>query len=343
MLKIGQIFNSILSVLTPRQREVVEGRFGLDKSRFPETLAAIGDRLKVTRERIRQIEKSALDLLNKEVAKSAICQQILNNGKKRLKNAGGVIKQDLLLEEICDSSEGLHENHLALLLEASHAFHFHPEDENYWSFYYLSKNDLKAAENFIDDWANFLEGQKEKVLAGFYKSHLKDYAKHKHLGQTQAENFLAISKKIHANSYGDIGLGSWPEIRPLTTRDRAYLVMKKKSEPLHFEAIADAINDAKLSVQLALAPTVHNELIKDQRFVLVGRGIYALREHGYEPGIAREVIQRVLVGHGPMKTRDVISAVQKQRLFKTNTIIVNLQNKSFFERLSDGKYRVRKS
>ncbi len=343
MLSTSKLFTPLLGGLTARQKEVIIGRFGLDKSGQPETLAAIGDRLQVTRERVRQIEHSALMILRDEVKKSAQCLQILNNCKKLLKSAGGVMKQDLLLNEISGTIEGFNENYLALLIEASEELYFYPEDEEYHSFYYLSKNDFRTAASFIDGWTAFLKEQKTKVLDGQYKAYFKEYAKRKHVEQSKADHFLAISKKIHTNAYGDIGLHVWPEIRPMTTRDRAYLVLKKKAEPLHFVAIADAINAAKLSAQEALAPTVHNELIKDERFVLVGRGIYALKEHGYEPGIAREVIQKVLKSSGPLKAPEVVSEVQKQRLFKENTIIINLQNKHYFERLADGKYRVRES
>ena len=93
----------------------------------------------------------------------------------------------------------------------------------------------------------------------------------------------------------------WPEISPKTVRDKIYLVLKKNDEPLHFETIARRINEVKFDDgQKALGPTVHNELIKDDRFVLVGRGMYGLQERGYEPGIAREVIAKVLKEKGPL-------------------------------------------
>jgi len=339
----SKLLAPLLGSLSSRQKEVIAGRFGLDKSAEAQTLAAIGERLNVTRERVRQIENSALVILNKEVKKSAACLQVLNNCKKLLKASGGVMKKEFLLEELAKLEDGMNENQLALLIEASGEFYFYSEDEEYWSFYYLSKNDLRAATGFIEGWSAFLKEHKSNILDGQYKAHLKEYSKKKHLEQNKADHFLAISKKIHVNPYGDIGLHAWPEIRPMTTRDRAYLVLKKGGEPLHFVAIADAINQAKLSNQEALAPTVHNELIKDERFVLVGRGIYALKESGYEPGIAREVIQKILKSSGPLKVPEVVSAVQKQRLFKENTIVINLQNKNHFERLPDGRYRVRES
>jgi hypothetical protein len=343
MSSITKALTPVLGILTPRQKEVILGRFGLDKSGEAQTLAAVGDRLHVTRERVRQIEQSALALMSKEITSSPLCVNIINTAKKVLKSSGGVMKQGALLEELSSVAEGINENHLSLLLEASHEFEFYAEDEEYWAFYCISKAELRTATGFVEAWESFLESQKEKVLTGSYKPYLKDFIKRKRVDPVHAEQFLAISKKIHANTYGDVGLRTWPEIRPMTTRDRAYLILKKNKEPLHFVTIADAINAAKLSAQKALAPTVHNELIKDSRFVLVGRGMYALREQGYEPGIAKDVIKRVLKANGSMTAEEVVAEVSKQRMFKTNTVVINLQNKDYFEHLSDGKYRVRES
>src|SRR6185369_3160842 len=147
-----------------------------------------------------------------------------------------------------------------------------------------------------------------------------------------AEQYAALSKKIHRNSFGDIGLADWPEVRPKTIRDRIYVVLKKQKKPVHFEEIANLINQARLDSRVAIPSTVHNELIKDDRFVLVGRGLYGLSEHGYEAGTAQEVIARILKKKGPLKSHEIVQAVQKERLFKHNTILVNLQNKNLFER-----------
>jgi RNA polymerase nonessential primary-like sigma factor len=53
--------------LTPQQREVLALRFGLDDGRSL-TLAKIGDRLNISRERVRQIEREALTKLRKRRA-----------------------------------------------------------------------------------------------------------------------------------------------------------------------------------------------------------------------------------------------------------------------------------
>jgi hypothetical protein len=188
-----------------------------------------------------------------------------------------------------------------------------------------------------------LEKQKGQALKGQYEDLFKNFLKAKNTPRGYAENYISISRRIHRNPYGDTGLREWAEIRPMTIRDRIYLVLKKKAEPLHFETIAKTINETRFDNRVALASTVHNELIKDDRFVLVGRGTYGLTEYGYEPGTAKVVIKRVLQKHGPLKPNEVVLHVQKERLFKSNTVLINLQDKNLFKRLPDGRYHIREA
>ncbi|MEK9179905.1 MAG: sigma factor-like helix-turn-helix DNA-binding protein [Patescibacteria group bacterium] len=340
---LNKPFEALFEGLLPKQKEVIFGRFGLDKGGEEKTLASIGEKLNLTRERVRQIEKSALDVIRDAAAKSAIVAQLLSRVKREISAVGGAMGKEELLKTISGSFGGQKINHLDLLSEATGAFHAHPEDDRFRAFYYLKKEDLKSAMDFIDGWKNYLNQNKEKVLSGSYQDHFKNFIRSRNLERKIADNFLHLSKLIHENAYGDMGLAAWPEIRPATTRDRAYLVLRKKGEPLHFEELTKEINEAKLSPQLALAPTVHNELIKDTRFVLVGRGTYALREQGYEPGIARDVIKRILRKNGPLGRDEIVELVNKERFLKPNTIAINLQSKSHFERTSDGRYRVREA
>lgn len=338
-----KLVNSLLTGLNPRQEEVIIGRFGLKKSQEPQTLAAIGERYGITRERVRQIEASSLVYLRNKIKSEPAALEIINRAQKTLKSAGGVLKKEDLLKELQISTEGLNENYLALLIEASGAFNFYSEDANFYDFYYLDKQHLKDASQFIDQLVKFLRPKKEDILQGKFSTHLSAFLKAERFEVQHANNFLKISKKIHTNPYGDTGLAVWPEIKPQTIRDRIYLILKKKGGPLHFRIIADSINDVGFQNKVALVPTVHNELIKDPRFILVGRGIYGLSEFGYEPGTAREVIQRILKKVGPLDLPQIIEVVQKERFFKPNTIIANLQNKNYFKKLDNGRYQIRES
>lgn len=343
MASTAKIINTALTGLSPRQREVLEGRFGL-KDTEGETLAAIGDRMGITRERVRQIENGALAVAKTNVSKDEETTVLLDKIKKYIASKGGVARKDDVVTYAEAFAKGIGENQIDFLSEASATFNVYREDEDYHPFYYVSDRELKNAQAFVDGWTNFLKSKKEAALPeGAYRTELASYSKMKALESTVAANYLAVTKHIHTNRYGDVGLRDWPEINPTTIRDKIYLVLKKVGEPLHFETIAKRINDVKFDEQVALAPTVHNELIKDTRFVLVGRGMYGLKEHGYEPGTAREVIAKVLKTAGPMKATEVVEKVNSQRFFKENTILINLQNKATFERLSDGRYRVRES
>lgn len=343
MASITKIVNTALTGLNPRQKEVVLARFGLEKPGEGETLAAIGDRLNVTRERVRQIENGAIALVKANVNNNPEAADVLLKVKKFVVSRGGVARKGDVVQFANTIANGVREAHLDFLAEASEVFHLYREDEQYYPFYYVSEKDLKNAQGFVDGWVNFLKSRKDKVFADSYGVQLASFLKSKSADRTIAENYLSISKRIHVNPYGDKGLRDWPEISPSTVRDKIYLVLKKKSEPLHFEDIAKHINQVGFDDQKALAPTVHNELIKDQRFVLVGRGMYGLRENGYEPGTARQVIAKVLKSRGPLRPTDVVTHVNKERFFKQNTILINLQNKNYFERLPDGRYRVRES
>ena len=131
-----------------------------------------------------------------------------------------------------------------------------------------------------------------------------------------------------------------PKIRPKGVRDKAYVVLSRSGKPMHFRAIAEAINSLQWTKKPAHHQTVHNELIKaNNRFVLVGRGLYALREWGYTPGTVSQVMAEVIKKSGHSLTRqEVVQKVLEHRFVKENTILLNLQNRSIFSKDAEGKY-----
>lgn len=338
-------FSSLINGLQTRQQEVVKSRFGLTGAGVSETLAAIGERYGITRERVRQIEGAALKNLKEAISANSYFQRLLEQGKKFLKNNLGISSREALLDFQKKSGFALTQQQLALVLASSGAFFFRDEDEDFHALYFADQKAFDSAATLINSWSAELESNKDHILKNstHYDGLLAQFIKTQSVPRGQFDRYLSISKRIGQNPYGDRGLASWPEINPMTVRDRIYLVLKKETKPLHFQTIAKYINKSWNTSRPALAPTCHNELIKDDRFVLVGRGMYALAEHGYLPGTAREVIVRVLKQAGPLRAKEVVAAVQKERFIKHNTILVNLQNKDFFHRLSDGSYQVRES
>ena len=59
--------NTLLTELTPQQREVLTLRYGLDDG-YELSLAKVGERLNLSRERVRQLERQALDHLRRRKA-----------------------------------------------------------------------------------------------------------------------------------------------------------------------------------------------------------------------------------------------------------------------------------
>ena len=341
---VNKAFSAILKELPDRQREILIGRFGLKSADAEtETLEELGGRYGITRERVRQIEAAALKNLSQKIKGHQVFDAFLTSVKKHLKSAGGVLSENNLVKLVSVAFPDANKNQMKLVSEVSGEFGFHLDDKNFLPFYFADEAGVKLASGFVSQWVSFVKSRRGEILSGQYEENLKDFSKGKNVPFSYASNFLAVSKKISSNPYGEVGLVEWPEIVPKTIRDRIYLVLNKNKKPLHFTEIAKTINETKFDKKVALASTVHNELIKDNRFVLVGRGLYGLREHGYEPGTAKEVIHKILKKHGPLKPKQVIEAVNKERFFKYNTILVNLQNKNLFERLVDGSYRVRQS
>ena len=150
------------------------------------------------------------------------------------------------------------------------------------------------------------------------------------------KRWLSMSKKVAKNPLGEWGKATSPNIRTRGVKDYAYLVMRKHGTPLHFKEVADSIG--KTFHKKIHYATCHNELIKDDRFVLVGRGMYALAEWGYKRGTAREVIVDILKSEGSLEKDTIIQKVNKERYFKKNTILVNLANTKYFKKNKNGLY-----
>ena len=155
-------------------------------------------------------------------------------------------------------------------------------------------------------------------------------------------SILKAAQKIEQNKFGFWGIHHWREINPKTINDKIYLVLKNHERPMHFAKIADRINQIGFDNKIANAATVHNELILDNKYVLVGRGIYSLKEWGYRDGTVADVIVDILSeSEEPMTRDEIINKVLEKRLVKKATIILALMDKNRFIK-TDGKYSLKK-
>ena len=318
-------------------RDVVEKRFGL-RGGSAYTLQAIGKEYKITRERVRQIEYDALKQLRKDEHLKDVAP-VFQAMNAHLVAHGGVIAEHQLFASLC---ENRYHPHVALLLDIGPSFHRVAENNDYHQRWATSKDTAHGAEKIVGAVVKELEDGKRTVSIDELHAIISRVAKEVH-GQEPQEHvvktLLASSKQISKNPYNEYGLAWWPAINPSGVKDKAYVAIAKAAKPLHFREVADVINKAGWSKKKAHPQTVHNELIKDKRFVLVGRGLYALKEWGYEPGAVRDVIVSVLKeAHKPMSKGEIVTAATKKRLVKVPTILLNLQNKKLFKHLDDGSY-----
>jgi hypothetical protein len=272
---------NLLSPLNPRAKEVIIGRFGLSELGDRKTLESIGKKYGITRERVRQIENFALKVIKKSenfLTENAVFQEV----KKLMQEAGGVVHEETFLTNL--AKDKLTQNHIHFYLVLHEDFKEHKEDEHFnkhWSVDSKVKdivhNSLLQLHSSITDEEMIAENV---LLDRFVKQmdELHDVYKSKEMLQ----KYLELSKTLGKNQMGEWGKKTSPNIKTRGVKDYAYLVVRKYGKPMHFREVAKGIlEEFKRKAHVA---TCHNELIRDNRFVLVGRGIYGLREWGHSGG-----------------------------------------------------------
>jgi len=317
-----------LNSLSPRQREVLARRFGL-LSGSPETLQKIGSDFKITRERVRQLERDGLNNLRKN--NPNCLKPPFNSLKQHLQRQGGVSREKALLEQFGQDEQSQFAYFLLVLGDLFYRF---AETARTFAFWSLQKNAQSALE------------KKLGALASRIKKSQRPLNQEELLGVSISAldlSALEIAKEIAKSPLGEFGLSSWPEVRPRGVKDAAYLALKQKGKPLHFRNITQRANNIKglFDNREILPQTVHNELIRDPRFVLVGRGIYGLSEWGYQNGAVKDIIVNVLKqAPAPLPKQEILEKVMAQRLVKANTILLNLNNQALFAKNADGTYHL---
>lgn len=331
-----------LEKLTVREKQILTGRYGL-ASGSPLTLEEIGKKLNLTRERVRQIEKDTLKKLN-ELSASASFVDGINLLFQIIEENGNIIKENRIFDIILASSDTpVNRMGILFLLYLIPRFHLLKESALYHRAWHVAAFDQKLLEQTMNLALSILnEAGKPLARADLFKSlraQAEKGADFKGLSDDGMESYLFIFKKVERNPFNEWGLSSWPEIRPKDVGDKAYLVLLHDKSPQHYGKITEMINKYKFDERIAQKETVHNELIKDKRFVLVGRGIYALSSWGYKPGVVADIIEDLLrKAQQPLSRDELIGQVLKQRLVKKNTIIVGLSNRTRFKKTPENKY-----
>lgn len=315
-----------------REREIIARRFGLYDRK--ETLEQIGELLGITRERVRQLEKAIMIRLRiaaednlphvNEVEKQFI---------RHLHDLGRVAKIQDLTVRVAKDPDDRARAHVAFLSYISPRLSVVEENDNYHHAVGIKEHyDEAKIKKDVDQIVDTIKKTGQPM--SIEELHAK--VDHDHPDHVRA--LASVSKNL-SSLKDKWGLSKWPTVNPKNIRDKIYVILRDNGKPMHFNEIARAIKNSDFRRKDVTTQAIHNELIKDGRFVLIGRGIYALKDWGYEKGTVADIITEILKKEGgPLHRDEIVKRVLKHRQVKETTILLNLQGKQRFKRVAKATY-----
>ena len=330
------ISGSLKIIEQDREKEIISRRFGLKGAK--ETLEQIGEMLSITRERVRQLEKAILIRLQisaeeNRIPELAAAEKILI---RNLTEMGRVARISNLADKVygrtATSSE---KTGIYFIATFSKSLTVVEENDKYEAAIGIAEyGDEKAIRAKVDEIVKLIKENKKPMTI----DELDDKLNYEHPDHIKA---VASVSKLLATLNGLWGLAKWPAVNPKNIRDKIYVILENKKEPMHFSEIAKEIADSNFKRKNVTVQAIHNELIKDPRFVLIGRGIYALSTWGYKKGTISEIIKSILEkSEGPLTREEIVKQVLHVRKVKETTILLNLQNKALFKKVDKNLYTV---
>lgn len=342
------IVEKLLADLPDREKNVIYLRHGLDEKQEKYTLEDIGKKYNITRERVRQIEVATIKMLKKIFKENKDLNQSLLVVEQLIKDSGGVIEYSELVKKVKESvNEKIEVNFILFFLELIKDNFLQIKDsKNIKAGWQLPDFNFEILENVITTTEDIVKKENrlfaDDELWLRFKKEVNELPWVKNLNKDIFLSFIKLSKKLKMNPFNDWGLKSWNLITPRRMNDKIYLILKHNGKPMHFRDIAQKINETGFDGKKAHPATIHNELILDhERYVLIGRGIYALKEWGYKPGVVADVIVEIIKNSDrPLNKTEIIKEVLKKRLVKESTIVLSLMNKKRFIKNPDGTYKL---
>jgi hypothetical protein len=329
-----QLATDILATIErEREREIVSRRFGLFDRK--ETLEQIGEMLGITRERVRQLEKSVVTRLRTTAEQGSLphIADFQSQIMELLQADGEVARVSELASKLTEQSSREEQSRVTFLSQLSPELTVVSEDDNFYaSVAVTSAYDDKALRTAVISLIATIKQVGEPKT-------INEIAKAAGIDDAKRAAALASTSKQLATLNGRWGLVKWPMVNPKNIRDKIYVILKENGKHMHFNEIASAIKDSDFKRKDVTTQAIHNELIKDKRFVLIGRGIYALKEWGYEKGTVADIIAEVLrEANEPLHRDEIVKRVLKSRFVKETTILLNLQGKTQFKRVAKATY-----
>lgn len=332
VLNTEQIVQDILSSIErEREREIIARRFGLFDRK--ETLEQIGELLGITRERVRQLEKVVVTKLRDTSVELPHIKEVETAVLGALEGAGQAARITNLAAVLTAENTRTDQSRLAFLTELCPNVSVINEDDNFFQSAGVAKvHDTAKIKKEVASIVDAIKKAGKPV-------DVKEMAKVATMPSEEYAAALASTSKLLATLNGRWGLVKWPTVNPKNIRDKIYVILSENKKHMHFNDIAKAIKDSDFKRKDVTTQAIHNELIKDKRFVLIGRGIYALKEWGYDKGTVADIITAVLKdAKQPLHRDEIVKRVLKSRFVKETTILLNLQSKPQFKRVAKATY-----
>lgn len=315
-----KIVDSLFNELHERERDVLSRRFALKEEDY-QTLEEIGKLHNLTRERVRQIERSSLKKLKKIEDLDSRLDYMRVVVSKLIEEHGGIMEKDFLTDILTvlfikmeknniSVDKNIYKNCLEFILTEILDDHIEKVDKSDKFSYFFKLKDQTV--NYLEDLVGELETKIKEIkktlhfeeLVDLIKN-LKSFSKHKdkilknddeldlkyifkdEVFPEWAEiidknkslySIMQAVKDISPNKFGHWGCNEWPEVKPKKITDKIYLILENEKKPLHFSEIANKINETGFDNKKVSSGSVHNELILDDRYILVSRGVYGLKD-----------------------------------------------------------------
>jgi hypothetical protein len=333
-LPIEKIVNDILGTIDrEREREIISRRYGLFDRK--ETLEQIGELLGITRERVRQLEKAVVARLKAQAEAGELphIAEVQQTFVEKVNEMGKVARIQDLSAKLTATNSKLDQARVAFLAQLSPELSVIEDNDH---FHHAVGVTAHHDDNKIKE---LVTGLIEAIKQHGEPADIKTIAQK--AGHTDPEHTKALaSTSKHLATLNDRwGLIKWPMVNPKNIRDKIYVILKENGKHMHFNEIAEAIKGSDFKRKDVTTQAIHNELIKDKRFVLIGRGIYALKEWGYNKGTVADIITDVLKkANEPLHRDEIVKRVLKSRYVKETTILLNLQGKDQFKRVAKATY-----
>ena len=328
------ISGSLKIIEQEREREIITRRFGLKGRR--ETLEQIGEMLSITRERVRQLEKAILIRLQisaeeNQIPEIGAAEKLL---VRNLTEMGRVARLSDIANKVY-GREATASEKMGIYFIATFAKNLTIVEENdkyYAAIGIAEYGNSRVIRERIDAIVSIIKANKAPMTIDELDEKL-DYEHPDHI------KAVASISKLLATLNDVWGLVKWPAVNPKNIRDKIYVILEARKEPMHFSEIAKAIKESNFKRRNVTVQAIHNELIKDPRFVLIGRGIYALSSWGYKKGTISDIIVSTLKkADKPLTREEIVKQVLRVRKVKETTILLNLQNKKLFKKVGKNSY-----